>query len=113
MKVAMLVHPVEDLDAAVRFYRDALGLPLKFRDGERFCALDAGGLTLALAAAGERIVDAPALAWRVDDIDAEVARLVAAGAQITSPVEQGPHERRAVLRDPAGQPLVLTERSKP
>jgi len=110
MKVAMLMHPVEDLDAALRFYRDGLGLHVKFRDGERFVAFDAGGLTLALAAAGERIVDAPALAWRVDDIEAAVARLVAAGARIVSPIEKGPHEWRAVLRDVAGHPLVLSAR---
>jgi predicted enzyme related to lactoylglutathione lyase len=108
MKVAMLLHPVEDLDAALRFYRDGLGLPIKFRDGERFVALDAGGLTLALAAAGERVVDTPALAWSVDDIEATVARLVAAGALIVSPMEKGPHEWRAVLRDVAGHPLVLS-----
>ena len=104
----MLMQPVDDLDAALRFYRDGLGLSVKFRDGERFAALDAGGFTLALAAAGERVVDTPALAWRVDDIDAALARLVAAGARIVSPSEKGPHEWRAVLRDVAGHPLVLT-----
>jgi predicted enzyme related to lactoylglutathione lyase len=113
MKLAMLLQPVEDMAAALHFYGDALGLPLMFRDGERFAALDAGGLTLALVAGAERIVDVPALAWRVDDIDAALARLVAAGAQVLSPPARGPHERRAVLRDVAGHPLVLSAKLRP
>lgn len=113
MKIAMLLHPVENLDAALRFYCDGLGLTIKFRDAERFAALDAGGVTLALAAAGERIVDRPALAWRVDDIGAATARLLAAGARIVHPIEKGPHEWRAVLRDVAGHPLVLTAELHP
>ena len=40
---------VEDLDAAATFYGDVLGLPVKFRDGDRWMAFDASGTTLALA----------------------------------------------------------------
>jgi predicted enzyme related to lactoylglutathione lyase len=110
MKIALVMHPVQNLDAALRFYVDALGLPIRFRDGERFAALDAGGVTLALAAHDERIVDTPALALRVDDIEAAVARLVAAGALVVQPPEKGPHEWRTVLRDVDGHSFVLTAR---
>src|SRR6266436_1311745 len=33
--------PVADLDQAIRFYRDGLGLAVRFQDGDRFAALDA------------------------------------------------------------------------
>jgi predicted enzyme related to lactoylglutathione lyase len=81
---------------------------VKFKDGERFCALDAGGITVGLVAHEERIVDQPALVYRVDDIGATVARLVAAGAQVLRPITQVLYERRAVLKDRKGFPLVVT-----
>ncbi len=108
MKAHTLLYPVERLDPAIGFFRDALGLPLKFRDGDRYAALDAGGLTLGLAAGEERIVDEPALAFRVDDLDAALARLLEQGADILRPPEDGPHERRAVLRAPGGHPLIVS-----
>lgn len=111
MKASLLLCPVSDLDVAVNFYRDALGLPVKFRDGQRYCAIDAGGFTLGLAAHEERIVDEAAPAFRVEDIEQGVARLVTAGAQLLRPVERGPHESRAVLRAPGGGTLVLSAKT--
>jgi predicted enzyme related to lactoylglutathione lyase len=110
MKSNLLLCPVEDLDAAVEFYRDVLGLPVKFRDGARYCAIDAGGYVLGLAARQERIVDEAAPVFRVEDIADSVNTLVAAGAQLLRPVEHGPHEARAVLRAPGGGVLVLSAR---
>lgn len=110
MKATLLLCPVDDLDAAVAFYRDALGLPVKFRDGDRYCAIDAGGLTLGLAAQEERIVTETAPVFRVDDIEHSLAAMVAAGAAIVQPLQRGPHEARVVLRAPGGGTLVLSAR---
>jgi predicted enzyme related to lactoylglutathione lyase len=103
--------PVADLDEAIRFYRDALGLAVRFRDGDRFAALDAtgdgAGVTLALAAAGEDITGAVAASFKVADVAAAARRLTDAGAQLVRGPEDGPHETRAVLRDPAGNPFVI------
>lgn len=110
MQAKLLLYPVDAIDTALPFFTEGLGLPLRFRDGDRYCALDAGALTLALVAGEERLVDQPALAFRIDegeDIAAAVARLVAAGATVTQPAAQGPHETRAVLRTPEGFALVL------
>ena len=106
-KAGMIIHPVDDLDAAVAFYTEALGLELRFRDGERFAALAAGDVTVALAAAEERVHDTPLVSYQVDDVHEAAAELVAAGATLLRPPEDGPHERRAVLRDPAGNGLVV------
>jgi predicted enzyme related to lactoylglutathione lyase len=108
VKATMLLYPVEQIDEALPFFQQALGLPIKFRDGERFCALDAGGFTLGLVAQEERIVRQPALVYRVDDISATVDRLVAAGAKILQPITQGPHELRAVLSGPQEFPIVIS-----
>ena len=106
-KVGMVIHPVRELEPARRFYEEALGLPLKFRDGDRFCAFDAGGVTIALAAGDEDVVGATAVSYKVQDLPAAIAALEAAGATRVRGPEEGPHERRAVLRDPAGNAFVL------
>jgi predicted enzyme related to lactoylglutathione lyase len=111
MKANLLLCPVNDLEAAVSFYRDTLGLTVKFRDGGRYCAIDAGGFTLGLAAQEERIVEEAAAAFRVEDIEQSLARLAAAGAEVLRPVERGPHESRAVLRAPGGGTLVISSKA--
>ena len=106
-KVGMVVHPVADLDQAQKFYEEILGLKLKFRDGERFCAFDVNGVTIALAAHEERLTTAPAVSYKVDDAQTALATLTAAGAKPLSDLMEGPHEHRAVLADPAGNPFVI------
>jgi predicted enzyme related to lactoylglutathione lyase len=110
MQLTMLIQPVDDLATAADFYRDAFGYTEKFRDGTRFCLFDTGALPLALAAGEERLAERAAPVYRVDDIDAALARLTSAGSRVLRPLEQGPHEWRAVLADPAGNPLILTAR---
>ena len=111
MKLQMLLIPVAALAPAVEFFQQVCGLPLKFRDGDRYAALDANGLTVGLAAGEERIAEVPALVFRVTAIAAEVERLCSAGAELLRPAEQGPHEQRAVLRSPDGPVLVLSEKN--
>jgi predicted enzyme related to lactoylglutathione lyase len=110
MKAHTLLYPVDALDPAIRFFRDALGLPLRFRDGERYAAFDVGGLVLGLAAGAERIVPEPALAFRAEAIEPAIARLLAAGATLQQATAPGPHELRAVLHAPGGRPLIVSAR---
>ena len=107
LEAGMVFHPVDDFAAAVAFYENALGLSLQFKDGERFAVFDAGGTRIALAAGEERVADGVAVSYKVDDVDAMIAELSEAGAEIVSQAADGPHERRAVLRDPAGNALVV------
>ncbi|MEU8266893.1 VOC family protein [Sphaerisporangium sp. NPDC049002] len=107
-KLGNVLIPVSDLDKAVTFYTEALGLTLKFRDGDRFAALDAGGVTIALAAPAEQVAgSATAPSYKVGDVAEAVRDLTASGAELVSGPEAGPHEIRAVLRDPSGNVLVL------
>ncbi|MFI6498683.1 VOC family protein [Nonomuraea typhae] len=103
MKLGNVFIPVNDLDEAIAFY----GLPVTFRDGDRFAALDGGGVTLALAAPAEHVTAACAPSYKVGDVRQAVHDLEARGATVLTPPETGPHETRAVLRDPSGNVFVL------
>ena len=107
IKAGMVIQPVADLETTLAFYRDALGLELQFRDGDRFAALRAGSTTIALAAGEERLDDCTLVSYKVEDVDAAIDDFIAAGAELVRAAEDGPHERRAVLRDPAGNPFVV------
>ncbi|WP_375539029.1 VOC family protein [Actinomadura sp. J1-007] len=49
----------------------------------------------------------PAISFKVDDVAAMTETLTAAGARLVRGPEEGPHEVRSVLRDPAGNPFIL------
>ena len=105
-ELRQVVHPVDDVPAAVAFYSRVLGLQTRFVDGDRYAALDGGSATLALAPDTENIASIAAAAFRVDDVDAFVGRLIAAGGQIVEPPADGPHERRVVVSDPWGNRVI-------
>jgi predicted enzyme related to lactoylglutathione lyase len=106
-RIGNVLYPVDDVAEAVRFYRDALGLKVRFQDGDRFAALDCEGTAFAVAGPPEQVVTEPAVSFRVDDVAAMAERLTAAGARLVRGPEEGPHEIRAVLLDPAGNSFVL------
>ena len=107
-RIGNILYPVSDVAGAVAFYRDALGLAVKFQDGSRYAALDGGGVTLAIAAAEESVAgQRPAASFKVTDLAAAVERLTAAGATLITPATEGPHEIRAAFHDPSGNPFVL------
>ncbi len=108
-----LLLPVSDMTRALNLFCGPLGMPLQFRDGGRYAALGCGGFTLALLADREKIVDRLALGLRVGNLQAAVTALAAAGAQVVSAPEKGPHEWRAVLHDHDGNPLVLSAKVNP
>jgi predicted enzyme related to lactoylglutathione lyase len=100
--------PVNNMGAAVRFYHEALELPLKFADGERYAALDGGAVTIALVSNNENITNgAVAMAIAVPEIESAVQRAKDAGARVLQEIATGPHEKRAVLADVCGNPFVL------
>jgi predicted enzyme related to lactoylglutathione lyase len=118
-----LVVEAEDYEAAVRFYRDVLGMPEELAvsgpDGAQVTILDAGRATLELAnPAQKRYIDevevgrqvAPGLrvAFEVDDAAQGARRLVEAGAELIAPPTETPwHSLNARLQAPAGLQLTL------
>lgn len=98
---------VKDMDKACRFYGDTMGLSLQFRDGDRWAAFDAGGVTLGLAGQSERAAEKIALNFKVADVEQAVDHIVASGGRLESAVVTGAHERRASVRDADGHLIIL------
>ncbi len=109
-----VILPVADLDAALTFCEQALGLPLKFRDGTRYAAFDGGRGTLALADTSEQpVAGVVAIGLRVDDLDAVEDRVREAGGTIVGERVESAHERRFTFRDPDGNVFVAYEPTVP
>ena len=119
-----LVLTVDDVDRALAFYRDALGLEeVEAWQGEspeaRIAILGAGRATLELvnepqAAAideievGARVAGPVCIAFAVDDSAATAERLVAAGAeQLAEAVVTPWNDRNVRVRLPDGMQLTL------
>ena len=112
-KVKYTYLVVEDMDAAVAFYRDALGLRLKFQDGSRWAEFDAGnGSSIALSSPEEsRIgVPGPVVVFQATQAEALVASLEASGAAVLDRRDMGDHGRLVALRDPSGNVLQIYEK---
>lgn len=97
------------------FYESALGLPMKFRDGDRWIQYGAGNTNVALACLEEA---APAtgglvLVLEVDDFDGAQGRIAAAGGQVLGLRDMGGHGAVLSLRDPEGNLLQLFRRAAP
>lgn len=108
-------YVVRDMGAAAAFYRDALGLKLKFQDGARWAQFDAGGQNFSLSSPEEAPVDAAggAVVFEVDDLEAAADRIAAAGGEVLGRRDMGSHGRTLTFRDPAGNLAQLFARSAP
>ncbi|MBP2704192.1 VOC family protein [Microbispora sp. RL4-1S] len=115
---ASVRYLVDDVQAAVGFYTTHLGFTLNSSAGPAFADVIRGPLRLLLsgpASSGARATPADAaVAGRnrihlvVDDLDAEIARLRAAGLpSFRSDVVTGPGGRQILLADPAGNLVEL------
>ena len=120
-----LILIVEDLDRALGFYVDVLGLRLGHRSGD-YAQLDTGTTRLALytrsamaktlgMALDPPVSSAPGfeLGFKVSDVDAGFAELIARGAQpVMPPTDRFWGQRTAYLRDPDGHLIELAQELK-
>jgi lactoylglutathione lyase len=116
-----LALTVDDLDAALAFYRDGLGMSVleAWSDGGRVFLLEAGRATLELLdvehagtvdelEVGRRVAGAVRVALEVDDSAASANTLLASGAElIGGPVETPWRHRNVRLQAPDGMQLTL------
>lgn len=103
---------VSDVDRAVRFYTEVLGLRLVRREESAWVEFDAGPLRMALHGAVDgRAPEAGGTAvFRVDDLDAARADLQSRGADFEEHAgEIEGFARFASLRDPDGNRIDLIE----
>lgn len=107
-----VIYHVSDLGRAKTWYAGAFGVQPYF-DEPFYVGFDIGGYELGLDSNPGVAPPGPGgtvAYWRVDDIEAAVARFVGAGATITTPVQDvGGGIRVADLADPDGNLLGLIE----
>ena len=112
-------YMVEDVDQAIGFYTDHFGFEPGHNASPASAEVTKGNLRLLLAgpesSAGRPMPDGrkpePG-GWNrihlvVDDIDAEVGRLRAAGVSLRDDVVTGPGGRQILVDDPSGNPIEL------
>jgi len=112
-------YMVDDVEKAVDFYTKILGFEVLTNFPPAFADVARGRLRLLLSgpasSAGRPMPDGAKPGpggWNrihliVDDIDAEVARLRAAGAAFRNDVLEGPGGKQVLLQDPAGNVVEL------
>lgn len=102
-----------DIDAQAVFYEDVLGLPLKFRDGQRWVQYDAGGARFALSSREEAQPAQAGLTpiYEVEDFEGIEAQATRAGGQVLGVRDMGDHGAVMSLRDPEGNLFQMFRRA--
>ncbi len=112
---------VSDMDRSVEFYRDKLGIPLKFQSPD-WTEFQTGATTLALHGGGIRQQQPPSgdpskqagtcsIGFNVEDVDKTFAELQARGIIFVMPPTQREGEgiKLAVCIDPDGLPVSFAQ----
>jgi catechol 2,3-dioxygenase-like lactoylglutathione lyase family enzyme len=112
-------YMVDDVDASVDFYTSHFGFTLRSSAAPAFADVVRGNLRLLLSgpssSAGRPMPDGRQPSpggWNrihllVDDIEAEVERLRAAGLTFRNDIVTGPGGSQILLDDPSGNPIEL------
>ena len=112
---------VSDMQRSVEFYRDKLGITLKFQSpdwtefltGTTTLALHGGGVAPATAPAWDPTKQAGScsIGFNVPDVDAAFAELSAKGIRFVMPPTQREGEgiKLAVCVDPDGLPIAIAQ----
>jgi catechol 2,3-dioxygenase-like lactoylglutathione lyase family enzyme len=112
-------YMVYDVDESLAFYTNVLGFELLTSAAPAFADVKRGNLRLLLAgpssSAGRPMADGAKpepggwnrIHFIVDDLEAEVARLRAAGAAFRNDIVTGPGGKQILLQDPSGNIVEL------
>jgi lactoylglutathione lyase len=119
MRNMITMITVSDMDRSVRFYRDTLGLKLRFQSPD-WSEFDTGGTTLALhgggkpasaTTGGEQVAGTASIGFNVDNVDKVYEELKAKGARSVMPPTERSGEgiRLTVFVDPDGLPVSFAQ----
>jgi catechol 2,3-dioxygenase-like lactoylglutathione lyase family enzyme len=112
-------YMVDDVAASIAFYTESFGFEVLMNAAPAFADVRRGNLRLLLSgpqsSAGRPMPDGRTpgpggwnrIHFVVDDIDADVARLRAAGAVFRNDIVTGPGGKQILLEDPSGNVVEL------
>jgi predicted enzyme related to lactoylglutathione lyase len=108
--IKIVLHPVSDLERAKAVYAALLGGPPQ-ADSEYYVGFDAAGQHIGLVpGGGPQGYTSPVGFWEVSDIEAKLAELTAAGADVKEPAHDvGRGRLVATVTDPDGNVLGLVQ----
>ena len=114
-EIAFTGTPVTDIKRAREFYEGALGLkPTRESAGGMWIEYDLGNSgTFAIGCYGDvwkPSTDGTCVAFEVDDLDAEIARLKTKGVKFAMQAMDSPVCRFAILVDPDGNQVMIHKR---
>jgi catechol 2,3-dioxygenase-like lactoylglutathione lyase family enzyme len=112
MQLVEVVLYMRDMQRAIDFYRDTLGLTASF-ESEHWRTFGTGSCTLAFHVTDRRGpgTGEPDPTFLVADADAERVRLAAAGVDVTDIREPAPGVRVFDARDPDGNRFSIESKS--
>ncbi len=117
--VVNIRYMVDDVEAAIAFYTTHFGFAVRSNAAPAFADIVRGPLRLLLSgpksSAGRPMPDGRQpgpggwnrIHFIVEDIEAEVARLRAAGVRFRNDIISGPGGKQILLDDPSGNPIEL------
>jgi len=110
--IKTVLHPVSDLEASKAVYSALLGID-PVADSAYYVGYEAEGQHVGLVpAGGQQHMTAPVAYWEVDDIEAKLAEVTAAGGAVHEAVrEVGGGRRVATFTDPDGNVVGLLQDS--
>jgi predicted enzyme related to lactoylglutathione lyase len=108
--IKTVLHPVSDLAKAKEVYAALLGFAPQ-TDGSYYVGFDAEGQHIGLVpGGGPQGMTSPVAYWHVSDIEAKLAEVTAAGANVKEPVRDvGGGRLVATITDPDGNVLGLLQ----
>ncbi len=101
------------MNQAVAFYQDLLGLPIKFRDGDRWTQFDVNGVAVALADPTQGTVPpggGGTVVLEVDNLMETREKLIQNGVSVNDIVDMGDHGRYFTAKDPEGNIVQIFAR---
>lgn len=113
-EIAFTGTPVKDIAKARAFYEGVLGLKVtKESAGGMWVEYDIGPATFAIGCYGEvwkPMSDGTLVAFEVDNLDNEMARLKASSVQVHMDITESPVCRFAIIFDPDKNAVMLHQR---
>lgn len=120
MSTVSVRYIVNDVDAAVPFYRDNLGFNVDMHPAPGFAALSRGDLRILLnrpgaGGAGQSMPDGQTphpggwnrIQLEFEDLEVAVEKLKASGARFRNEIVTGNGGKQCLVEDPSGNPIEL------